>query len=184
MIWQNASTDEIKRAYKRAALRCHPDRNPGPENEVRSVAPAGANLRAKRAASTSMRLGLGARQPRHSDLTSCNWVVQAKFKAVSEAYEVLVDTQRRAVYDARGKEEALGGAPAGGGPSTLEELLMRQMGLQGRGGGGLPRARDIAHALEVTLEELYTGAEKALEVSPRACFCFCSDCSPLWWPVC
>ena len=37
---------------------------------------------------------------------------------------------------------------------------------------------------EVTLEELYTGAEKALEVSPRACFCFCSDCSPLWWPVC
>ena len=31
---QHATSDEVKMAYKRMALRCHPDKNPGNEKAV------------------------------------------------------------------------------------------------------------------------------------------------------
>ncbi|NWR60776.1 DNJA1 protein, partial [Bucorvus abyssinicus] len=68
-----ASLDEIKRAYRRLALRYHPDKNPS-EGE--------------------------------------------RFKQISQAYEVLSDSHKRALYD-RGGERA-----------------MKEGGLGNRGGGG------------------------------------------------
>ncbi|NWX36534.1 DNAJ1 protein, partial [Notiomystis cincta] len=69
-----ASLDEIKRAYRRLALRYHPDKNPS-EGE--------------------------------------------RFKQISQAYEVLSDAHKRALYDRGGeramKEGGLGGRGAGGG---------------------------------------------------------------------
>jgi len=57
---RNATQEEIKRAYRRLALKYHPDRNPG------------------------------------------NKEAEEKFKEISEAYEVLSDPQKRAIYDREG----------------------------------------------------------------------------------
>jgi len=56
-IERTASGDEIKRSYRRLAMKYHPDRNP---NDPQA---------------------------------------EAKFKECAEAYEVLSDPERRAVYD-------------------------------------------------------------------------------------
>ena len=48
-------------------------------------------------------------------------------------------------------------------------MLMRQMGL--RTDGGLPKARDVHHVLDCTLEDVYNGTDKSLAItrinSPR-----------------
>lgn len=85
---------------------------------------------------------------------------EEKFKKVKHAFDVLSDPQKRSVYDAHG-EAGLEGGGGGGGMSMFEEMFMRQMGMNS---GGLPRARDSGHYLEVTLEEVYTGVEKELEI--------------------
>lgn len=54
---KKASEEEIKKAYKKLALKHHPDRNKGSEESSK------------------------------------------KFKEVSEAFEVLTDSNKRAVYD-------------------------------------------------------------------------------------
>ncbi len=59
-IPRDATQEEIKRAYRRLALKYHPDRNPG------------------------------------------NKEAEEKFKEISEAYEVLSDPEKRAIYDAYG----------------------------------------------------------------------------------
>ena len=73
---RTATADEIKRAYRRLAMKFHPDRNPdNPEAEH-------------------------------------------KFKECKEAYEVLTDAQKRAVYDQFGHAGLEGGR--GGGFSAGE----------------------------------------------------------------
>jgi molecular chaperone DnaJ len=57
---RNATQEEIKRAYRRLALKYHPDRNPGDKE------------------------------------------AEEKFKEISEAYEVLSDPEKRAIYDSYG----------------------------------------------------------------------------------
>ncbi|KXS09380.1 DnaJ-domain-containing protein [Gonapodya prolifera JEL478] len=79
-VSKTADDDEIKKAYRKAALKHHPDRNPNNKAEA-----------------------------------------ETKFKAVSEAYEVLSDKQKRTIYDQFG-EAGLKGAPptpdASGGPGA------------------------------------------------------------------
>ncbi|KAG6334488.1 hypothetical protein ID866_4599 [Astraeus odoratus] len=68
---RDASEDDIKKAYKKMALKWHPDRNQGSEESSK------------------------------------------KFKEISEAFEVLSDKNKRAIYDQVGEEGLKGGA---GGP--------------------------------------------------------------------
>lgn len=94
---RNASQDEIKKAYRKFALKYHPDKNAGDAK------------------------------------------AEAKFKEVSEAYEVLSDTQKRQVYDQYGSEalKGAGGMGGGSGFSSMEEALRTFMGaFSGSSSGG------------------------------------------------
>jgi len=75
---KNADDDALKKAYRKQALKWHPDRNPNNKEEATK-----------------------------------------KFKELAEAYEVLSDKNKRAVYDQFG-EEGLKGAPGGGGASGAQ----------------------------------------------------------------
>ncbi|XP_021830217.1 dnaJ homolog subfamily B member 13-like [Prunus avium] len=74
---KNATDDDLKKAYRKLAMKWHPDKNPTNKKEA-----------------------------------------EAKFKQISEAYEVLSDPQKRAIYDQYGEEGLKGQVPPpdAGGP--------------------------------------------------------------------
>ncbi|KDP24080.1 hypothetical protein JCGZ_25737 [Jatropha curcas] len=67
---KNAKDDDLKKAYRKLAMKWHPDKNPNNKKEA-----------------------------------------EAKFKQISEAYEVLSDPHKRAVYDQYGEEGLKGQVP-------------------------------------------------------------------------
>lgn len=73
-VQKNADADELKKAYKKLALKWHPDRNLDKKEES-----------------------------------------EKHFKEIAEAYEVLTDKQKRAVYDQYGEEGLKAGVPESGG---------------------------------------------------------------------
>ncbi|KAJ8385270.1 hypothetical protein AAFF_G00191470 [Aldrovandia affinis] len=116
-VKSSASAEELKKAYRKLALKYHPDKNPT-EGE--------------------------------------------KFKQISQAYEILSDTQKREVYD-RGGEKAIkeGGTGGGGGFTSPMDIFDMFFG----GGGRMHRERkgkNMVHTLSVSLEELYNGSTRKL----------------------
>ena len=126
-VARGASELEIKKAYRKLAMECHPDRNNGSKE------------------------------------------AEEKFKSITEAYDVLRDANKRAMYDRYG-EAGLRGAAGGFHHVDLSEALnifMRDLGgLGGFGdlfGGGVtgkagPRAgTDVKIGMPLTLLEVATG---------------------------
>jgi molecular chaperone DnaJ len=139
---RTASADEIKKAYRKLAMKYHPDRNPGDKK------------------------------------------AEAKFKEVSEAYEILSDAQKRQQYDQYGHD----GLKAAFGPGgfdfsrdfthvdDLQDILGSIFGGGGGGGGifgdilggrrrsqgGPQRGSDLRFDLEVDLEEAAFGSEREI----------------------
>ncbi|XP_054279648.1 dnaJ homolog subfamily A member 1-like [Macrosteles quadrilineatus] len=127
----NCSTDELKKAYRKLALKYHPDKNPN-EGE--------------------------------------------KFKQISQAYEVLSNPEKRAIYD-KGGEQALkegGGGPGfGSNPMDIFEMFFRG-GFGGRRGEPRERrSKDVVHQLSVSLEDLYKGAVRKLALEKNV---ICEKC--------
>ncbi len=122
-VSKTASDADIKKAFRKIALKEHPDKGGDPE----------------------------------------------KFKACSQAYEVLSDPEKRALYDQHG-EEAVSGEGGGGGHSHEDIFGAMFGGGGGRGGGGGQRGprktKNIEHMMKVDLEDVYKG--KTLKV--RAVF--------------
>lgn len=103
---------------------------------------------------------------------------EAKFKAISEAYDCLRDPQKRAAYDRFGKAAFQnGGAGAqdpfgAGGFEGFSDIFSSIFGdFMDRTGGGRAnpaRGADLRYDLEMTLEEAFAGMEASVTVDALA----------------
>lgn len=126
-VSRNADEATIKSAYRKLAMKHHPDRNPGCQES------------------------------------------EAKFKAISVAYDCLKDPQKRAAYDRYGHaafQQGGGGGGPQGGFSDLGDIFETIFG-SAFGGGGQARPRrgaDLRFDIEVGLEEAFHGKSTEIEV--------------------
>ncbi|MFT3976144.1 MAG: molecular chaperone DnaJ [Sphingomonas bacterium] len=136
-VERGADAATIKSAYRKLAMKYHPDKNGGcKENE-------------------------------------------ARFKAVSEAYDCLKDPQKRAAYDRFGHAAFQNGGGGGGahdfaGFSDIFESVFGEF--MGGGRGGRAQARrgaDLRYDMEITLEEAYHGKTAEITVDVTAA---CETC--------
>lgn len=99
-----------------------------------------------------------------------------KFKEIQEAYAVLRDEEKRALYDEGGKEAVEHGTAGGGGGGGVHDLFDMLSGRAPRGRGG-PRKRrgeDVVFPLRVTLENLYNGMTKKLRLTKNVVCLACA----------
>lgn len=113
-----ATMDEIKRAYRRLALRYHPDKNPSEGERVGGESKVGTT-----------RVVL----PALGSVLAPSSSLPPQFKQISQAYEVLSDPSKRSVYD-RGGERAMkeGGTASRGGFGTPMDIFDLFFGGGGR----------------------------------------------------
>ena len=116
----------------------------------------------------------------HPDKYPGDSAAEAKFKAISEAYDCLKDPQKRAAYDRYGKAAFQNGGGGGaqdfGGFSDIFENIFGEF----TGGGGRGRQRgpqrgaDLRYDLEISLEEAFHGKATEITVEVSAP---CEPCS-------
>ncbi len=102
---------------------------------------------------------------------------EVKFKAVTQAYDILRDEEKRQLYDQYGMAAF---DPSRGGPGEgvdLNDMLAQMFGMNVGGGTGGPkrprRGRDEEQQYRVTLEELYKGKTVKFAANKRM---ICSQC--------
>ncbi|PIN09040.1 Molecular chaperone (DnaJ superfamily) [Handroanthus impetiginosus] len=169
-VGRGATEDDLKKAYRRLAMKWHPDKNPNNKNEA-----------------------------------------EAKFKQISEAYEVLSDPQKRQIYDQYGEEglkdmpppgstgsqngfnprnaedifaEFFGSSPFGFGSSGAgrsmrfssdgggmfggvsgADNMFRNSSSDGTGANMPKKPPPVEIKLPCSLEELYTGSTRKMKIS-------------------
>lgn len=138
-VARTATGAEIKAAYRKLALKYHPDRNPGDKK------------------------------------------AEETFKALSSAYEVLKDEQKRAAYDQYGHAaftqqqqggQGFSGFSGGNIHDIFEDVFSDFMGgSRRRGNHNGPRpGEDLRYDLDLSLEEAFTGLKRSIKVMrSRSC---------------
>jgi molecular chaperone DnaJ len=135
-VARGAPEDEINRAYRKLAVKFHPDKNPDDPH------------------------------------------AEEKFKELGEAYDVLIDVDKRAAYDRFGHGAfSQGGAGFGGGFHDPFDIFREVFGggsggifesfFGGAGGGRAEerqRGSDLRYDMQITLEEAAFGTEKEIEI--------------------
>ncbi len=133
-VARGASESDIKKAYRKLAMKHHPDRNPDDKS------------------------------------------AEEKFKEISEAYEVLTDSEKKAAYDQfghAGVEGMAGGGAGGFSGGSFSDIFGDVFGdifgaaAGGRAGGGRAqqqRGADLRYTLELDLEEVVRGTEVKIRV--------------------
>ena len=135
-VGSNASEEEVKRAYRKLAVKFHPDKNPDDPH------------------------------------------AEEKFKELGEAYDVLMDPDKRAAYDRFGHAAFAQGAGVGRGFHDPFEIFREVFGGGGFGGGifetffggtgarseDRQRGSDLRYDMQIELEEAAFGVEKEIEI--------------------
>ena len=126
---RGADESVIKSAYRRLAMECHPDRNPGCKDS------------------------------------------EARFKAISVAYDCLRDPQKRAAYDRFGHAAFQNGGSSGaaqdfGSFSDIFENIFGEFMQGGQGGRrtNVLRGSDLRYDLEISLEDAFKGKQVELQI--------------------
>ena len=134
-VERNASDQQIKSAYRKLALKHHPDRNPGSAE------------------------------------------AEEAFKEAAEAYAILCDKEKRALYDRYGHAGVSGAGAGGFDPNAFagfEDIFGNLGDIFGFGDlfggrrrrGGPQRGADLRYDLEISFDESFTGTETAIQI-PR-----------------
>ncbi|HEG4114559.1 TPA: molecular chaperone DnaJ [Campylobacter jejuni] len=143
-ITQNADKETIKKAYRKMALKYHPDRNQGDKE------------------------------------------AEDKFKLVNEAYEVLSNDEKRAIYDRYGKDALKGGGfgSSSSGFGGFEDLGDIFSSFFGEGFGSSSRRRkssndekipsDFIVNLKLSFKEAIFGCKKNIDFTYK---CSCKTCN-------
>lgn len=118
----------LKKAYRKIAMECHPDRNPG------------------------------------------NAEAEARFKSISEAYQVLSDPQKRQIYDCYGKE-GLSQQGMGGGFADVGDIFSSFGDIFGDLFGfgsnrGPRRGADLQTVINLELADTLADIERSVDI-PR-----------------
>src|SRR5437667_8318733 len=136
-VGRSTSDEEIKRAYRKLAVKFHPDKNPDDPH------------------------------------------AEEKFKELGEAYDVLMDADKRAAYDRFGHSAFEQGSGFRGSFHDPFDIFREVFGGGGGIGGGIfetffggvtgpgedrQRGADLRYDMQITLEEAAFGAEKEIEV--------------------
>ena len=104
----------------------------------------------------------------HPDVNTDDPEAEEKFKEAAEAYEVLSDSDRRAVYDRHGFDglDSRGYAPTAGGFGSFGDIFDAFFGgdpFAGGRGGGAVGGGDAAVEVEVTLDQAAAGISVDVE---------------------
>ena len=122
----------------------------------------------------------------HPDANPTDPAAEARFKEVSQAYEILSDPERRANYDRFGSDVGAGGNPFGAGSvQDIFDMFFGGMGGQSPQRRGPQPGPDAEIALDITLDDAAFGATHEVTVTlPHRCAtCDGSGCAEGTSPV-